>query len=91
MGVKFKREGGFAGITLKREAEVEDLPQEAGEALHVLRRMKPEGARRSSYRRDTFLYTIEFERDGQPVVIALDEEQVPEDVVPLIRYFESSS
>lgn len=91
MKVIFKREGGFAGLSLKRETAAEDLPEAAGRALNALGEISRAGRPHSTRRRDAFLYTIQFEHNGRPVVVALSEEQVPEAIVPLIQYFETSS
>lgn len=88
MKVKFKREGGFAGMALQREAEDSQLPDDARKALEALQIPK---RRRKPARRDGFVYTVSFERNNQPVVVSLDEENVTNAVAPLIRYFEGQS
>lgn len=88
MKVKFKREGGFAGMTLRREVEHSDLPQDAKQALRALQGVG-QTSPSPTQRRDGFLYTIEVEREAAPVVVALDEASVPQELAPLIRYFEA--
>jgi hypothetical protein len=91
MKVKFKREGGFAGTTIRREAEQRDLPDDAKRALVVLQTMNAPSTKTAGPRRDGYQYTIEFERNEEQVVVALREEHIPTDLVPLIRYFEAST
>ncbi|HTF16607.1 MAG TPA: protealysin inhibitor emfourin [Chryseolinea sp.] len=91
MKVRFKREGGFAGATIRREAEQRDLPQEAMNALVMLQDLRTGENHSAGLRRDGYRYTIEFESNQEPVVVALREEQIPPDVAPLIRYFEAST
>lgn len=91
MRVIFKREGGFAGKTIRREAEHHDLPPEARNALFVLEELKTPSDGSPERRRDGYRYTFEFERGQEPVVVALNEEHVPTDVMPLVRFFETST
>ena len=91
MKVKFKREGGFAGMTMHREVEQHELPREARRALESLQSVGKNVQRHPGQRRDGFVYTIEFENDNVPTVVAMDEEHVPMEIAPLIRYFESST
>jgi hypothetical protein len=91
MKVKFKREGGFAGMTLRREADQHELPPEARHALDHLKTVRPKAQGQPSTRRDGFVYTIEFESDHVPIVVAIDEEQVSHELAPLIHFFESTS
>lgn len=89
MKVRFKREGGFAGMTLRQEAELNELPEEAQRALETLKRLtdvKFGGANRR--RRDGFLYTFELQTSADPVVLSIDEQNVTKEIAPLIRYFE---
>jgi len=88
MKVKFKREGGFAGMTVQKEVDDHVLPLEAKQALNVIRASVLPA---QSTRRDAYMYTIEFERNNQPIVVALPEEHVPTELAPLIHYFESST
>ena len=90
MKIRFKREGGFAGIMIQREAEEAELP---GEAQHALARLDELKERQSKIpaRRDGYTYTIEYQRNERPIVVALPEELITAEVAPLIKYFESST
>jgi hypothetical protein len=90
MKIRFKREGGFAGMTIEREAEQAELPHEAQRALAKLDEMK-EDQPKIPARRDGYTYTIEYQRNERPIVVALPEELITADVAPLISYFESSN
>jgi hypothetical protein len=91
MKVKFKREGGFAGMTLRREVEQHELPQAARRALDSLQSIGATSQPPATKRRDGFVYTIEFENDHMPIVVAVDEGHVPSELAPLIHFFESST
>ena len=77
-------------MTMRREVEQDDLPDEAQHALVALDHLKKHSSKGQA-RRDGYTYTIEYQRDEQPVVVALPEEHVTEEVAPLIRYLESST
>jgi len=91
MKVKFKREGGFAGMTLRREAEQQDLPQAARRALDSLQVVSATAERPAPLRRDGFVYTLEVESDHASFVVTLDEARIPKELAPLIHFFESST
>lgn len=89
MKVRFKREGGFAGMTMRQEAELDELPKAAQRALSTLRKLSSPQLIGSAIKRpDGFLYTFELETDTDPVVMSIEEQKVTKDIEPLIRYFE---
>lgn len=91
--IKFERTGGFAGIRLAAEIEMDELPEEQRhEILELLDEMdfeelsdKLTGA--VSFP-DGFAYAISVESEKREYRIVTDESALPADMQPLIEILE---
>jgi hypothetical protein len=86
--IRFARTGGFAGVTLEldpEELDAEDVeeiePLLEGVDLEELAR-RP---RRRAGKPDRFEYELAVERGGRRQELALPEDEVPENLEPLLR------
>lgn len=92
--IKFERTGGFAGIRLAAEIEMDELPEEQRhEILELLDEMdfeelsdKLTGA--VSFP-DGFAYAISVESEKREYRIVTDESALPADMQPLVEILES--
>jgi hypothetical protein len=92
--IKFERTGGFAGIRLAAEIEMDELPEEQRrEILGMLDEMdfeefsdKP--ASEVSFP-DGFVYAISVESEKREYCIVTDESALPADMQPLVEILES--
>jgi hypothetical protein len=84
--IRFARSGGFAGVTLPLEPE-ELEPEEVREIDAMLERVDLEALSRRTPRSggpDRFTYELEVERRGERHALTLPEEEVPEDLKPML-------
>ena len=81
--IHFKREGGFAGLTISKEIEEKDLPDNVRKLLLKFPEIKARSGK--SVRRDGFRYTIEIE-GKEKEKYAINEEDVTAEIAPLIDY-----
>jgi hypothetical protein len=84
--IHFKREGGFAGLSISKDVDETDLPENIRELLKKLPEVKT--TTRKSLRRDGFKYTIEVEGEEKATKYIINEEDVPEPIAPLIEYLD---
>jgi hypothetical protein len=91
--IKFERTGGFAGIRIATEIEVEDLPEEQrDEILELLDDVdfeelpaKPSGDLPVP---DEFVYSIVVEAGEKQYQVVAGESALPQDLQPLIELLE---
>ena len=81
--IHFKREGGFVGLTVSKEVEEKDLPDNVRKLLLKLPEFKARSGK--STRRDGFRYTIEME-GKKKAKFTIEEEDVTDEIAPLINY-----
>ncbi len=85
--VRFRRSGGFAGVTLPLEPE-ELEPREVGELETLLEGVDLEALSRRPRRSggpDRFTYELAIERGDRRHEITLPEVEVPEELKPLLQ------
>lgn len=85
MIIRFKREGGFTGIGSSKEVNVDDLPEEIKNSLNKLSDFK---TAKKSLRRDGYQYTIEITKKNKPTKYVINEEEITEEIAPIITYFD---
>jgi hypothetical protein len=92
--IKFERTGGFAGIRLAADIEMDELPEEQRrEILDVLDEMDFEELSDKftsgiSFP-DGFVYAISVESEKREYRLVAGESALPDDVQPLIEILES--
>lgn len=87
--IKFERTGGFAGIRIAAEFELDDLPEEqARQLLDLLDEADleslPKAAASQNMLANGFSYAITVEADGQQHTVTTGEEGVTEKMHPLL-------
>lgn len=92
--IKFERTGGFAGIRLTAEIEVNDLPEDQkNEILELLDETEFEELPAKLAGRmpvpDEFVYSISVESEKRKYSIVSGESALPDDMQPLIQILES--
>jgi hypothetical protein len=90
----FERTGGFAGIRLAADIEVNELPEdEKHEILELLDDMDfdelPEKLSGSTPMPDGFVYSITVISNKKEYKVLADESSVPNDMQPLIEILEN--
>jgi hypothetical protein len=81
--IRFKREGGFVGLSKTKEVDEKDLPEDIRKLLDKLPEVKVRSGK--SLRRDGFRYTIEVEENVE-AKYTINEEDVTAHLAPLIEY-----
>jgi hypothetical protein len=94
--IKFERSGGFAGIRLSAEIELDDLPDEQRrEILHLLDKLDfdelPEKQTAKPPVPDEFFYTITVEGEHEAYRISAGETALPDPIRPLVEILESAA
>jgi hypothetical protein len=84
--IRFKREGGFVGLSKTKEVEEKDLPEDIRKLLDKLSEVKVRSGK--SLRRDGFRYTIEVDGNAK-AKYTINEEDVTADIAPLIEYLDT--
>jgi hypothetical protein len=92
--IKFERTGGFAGIRLAADIEVNDLPEdEKREILELLDDMDfdelPEKLSATTPTPDGFVYSITVVSSKKEYKVLTDESSVPNDMQPLLEILEN--
>jgi len=92
--IKFERTGGFAGIRLAAEIEVNSLPEDQKkEILELLDEMDldelPEKLAGKMPIPDEFVYSIFVETKQQVYKVLAGESALPQDIQPLIEMLEN--
>lgn len=92
--IKFERTGGFAGIRLAAEIELDDLPEDQRkQILELLDEMDfeklPGKLAASTPVPDGFVYSITIEADKQEFKVAGGESALPDEMQPLIEILET--
>lgn len=92
--IKFERTGGFAGIRLAADIEVDELPEDQKhEILELLDEMDfdelPEKLSAKSPMPDEFVYSITVVSSKKEYKVLTGESSVPNDMQPLIEILES--
>jgi hypothetical protein len=90
--ILFERTGGFAGIRLEADIEVNDLPEdEKSELLELLDDMDFDELLEelSSATPDGFVYSITVISNKKEYKVLTDESSMPNDMQPLIETLES--
>jgi hypothetical protein len=87
--ISFTRSGGFGGMTLRWEADLDRLDPEEGKHLESLIDSShlfdvPAVRRTRGTLVDQFEYVIDVERDGRRHRVSLHDATVPEPLQPLI-------
>jgi hypothetical protein len=83
--IRFKREGGFVGLSKTKEVDEKHLPDDIRKLLDKLPKVKVRSGK--SVRRDGFRYTIVVEDDVKGKY-TINEEDVTADIAPLIEYLD---
>ncbi|MEW6286095.1 MAG: protealysin inhibitor emfourin [Chloroflexota bacterium] len=92
--IKFERTGGFAGIRLAAEIELDDLPEdERRELLRLLDELDfeelPEKLARHAPVPDEFSYTISvIAKDKKEYTVSAGDTALPADMRPLLEMLE---
>lgn len=94
--IKFERSGGFAGIRLTADIEVNDLPKDQKEEiLELLDEMDfeelPEKLAGKLPIPDEFVYSIIVESGKREYKVVAGESALPKDMQPLIEILESAA
>ena len=84
--IRFKREGGFVGLSKTKEVDEKDLPEDIRKLLDELPELKFSSGK--SVRRDGFIYTIEIEGENRTRKYTINEEDVTAAIAPLIAYLD---
>jgi hypothetical protein len=84
--IRFKREGGFVGLSKTKEVDEKDLPEDIRKLLHKLPEVKVRSGK--SVRRDGFKYTIEVEGEKRTAKYTINDEDVTDAIAPLIAHLE---
>lgn len=93
--IKFERTGGFAGIRLAAEIELDELPEDQRrELLHLLDELDfeelPEKLVHQMPRPDEFSYTISvIAKDKKAYTVTAGESALPADMRPLLEMLEA--
>ncbi|HZI24095.1 MAG TPA: protealysin inhibitor emfourin, partial [Chryseolinea sp.] len=80
--IRFKREGGFVGLSKTKEVDEKDLPEHIRKLLDELPEVKVRSGK--SVRRDGFKYTVEIEGEKGTRKYTINEEDVTTAIAPLI-------
>lgn len=88
--IHFERTGGFAGIRLAAEIEVNDLPEDQKhEILELLDEMDfdelPEKLANKIPMPDEFIYSITVESESKEYRVTGGESSLPQDMSPLLE------
>lgn len=91
--IKFERTGGFAGIRIAADIEMEDLPEEQKrEILELLDDMDfeelPEKLARKMAIPDEFVYSVTVVSNKKEYKVLAGESAIPEDMQPLLEILE---
>ncbi len=94
--IKFERSGGFAGIRLAADIEVDDLPEDQKkEILELLDEMDFEELPKKLAGKlpvpDEFVYSIIVESEKREYKVMAGESALPKDMQPLIEILESAA
>jgi hypothetical protein len=89
--VRFRRSGGFAGISLTAAADADSLGEEHAAQLQSLLRspevpQEPDHAAPGSGGADRFQYQLDLDDGQHRRSFAWSEAQVPEEMRPLVDY-----
>jgi hypothetical protein len=84
--IRFKREGGFVGLSKTKDVDEKDLPEDIRKLLAKLADVKVSSGK--SVRRDGFKYTIEIEGEKTTRKYTINEEDVTAAIAPLIAYLD---
>ncbi|SRR5208283_3677310 len=96
MNIHFERSGGFAGIRLKHDIDVDALPVKIGEEVRKLIEAAgffqlPESIKATNPGADRFQYQITMDSGGGKHTVSVDDAAVPETLRPLLRWLTSSA
>jgi len=88
--INFERTGGFAGIRIAAEIEIDELPEDKkGEILALFDKMNfdelPEKLSGKMPIPDEFVYSITIESDGNEHRIFSGESSLPDEMQPLLE------
>ena len=87
--IKFERTGGFAGIRIASDIELDDLPKDQAEQiLELLDDLDfdelPQHIKGNSNVADGFNYSITVESDKREYTVTVDESAIPKKMDPLL-------
>jgi hypothetical protein len=90
MDFKFKTTGGFMGLNLSYENQIQNLPEKHKIAFNQLLDEKPIANALEKLSNDVFEYSIEF-TDKKLETIKLNDLNIPDKYISLINYLRKCS
>ena len=94
MNIHFERSGGFAGIRLKHDIDVDALPEKIREELQKLIGAAaffqlPDSIKATNPGADRFQYQITVDSGDHKHTVNVDDAAMPETLRPLVRWLTS--